>query len=63
MRIGVVTFPGSLDDRDASIRIDALAAGFVPESLRPVIRKLNGFAKLFSKEPVATVMPFDLRIH
>jgi protease-4 len=54
---------GPLEDRDVSLKLDAMGVSFVPESLRPMIRKLNGLSKLLGKEPIIMLMPFDLNIH
>ncbi len=51
---------GSLEDRDVSVSINLDAMGFAPEPVRKAVARLNGLVKLFSKEPVALVMPFGI---
>ncbi len=53
---------GPLEDRglSSSIRLDL--GGFVPEAIRPVVRRLNTLAGLLSKEPTVLVMPFQIDI-
>jgi protease-4 len=53
---------GPLEDRDISTSIKLDLGGFMPEAIRPVVRKLNTLSKLMSKEPVVLVMPFDVEI-
>ena len=53
---------GPLEDRDISTSIKLDLGGFMPEAIRPVVRKLNTLSKLMSKEPAVLVMPFDLDI-
>ena len=57
---------GNFSDNDVStsISLEALGMkGFIPETIKPVIAKLNSLSKLLSKEPVVVIMPFDLNIH
>lgn len=53
---------GPLEDRDLSMSLGLNLGGFVPEAIRPVVRKLNTLSKLMSKEPVVLVMPFQIDI-
>ncbi len=53
---------GPLEDRDISSSIRVDLGGFVPDALRPVVRKINTLTRLMSKEPVVLVMPFSLEI-
>ena len=53
---------GPLEDRDLSMSLNLGTNGFIPEALRPVVRKLNTLSKLMSKEPVVLMMPFSVEI-
>jgi protease-4 len=53
---------GPLEDRDLSISIRADLGGFVPEVIRPVVRRLNALTRLMSREPVVLMMPFQVDI-
>jgi protease-4 len=53
---------GPLEDRDLSLSLNLGLNGFVPEALRPAVRKLNTLSKLLSKEPAVLVMPYDINI-
>jgi protease-4 len=49
-----------LEDRD--VYAPALRSA-LPEAIRPVLARLDAFRRIFSREPVAVILPFDLRVH
>jgi protease-4 len=49
-----------LEDRD--ITAPALRAA-LPEAVRPILGRLATFQRIFAREPVAVMLPYDLRIH
>jgi len=51
---------GPLDDRD--VFAPAIRAA-LPDAARPILARLAGLQRLFAKEPVAVVLPFDIKIH
>ncbi len=51
---------GPLDDRD--VFAPAIRAA-MPEIARPVLTKLDLFRRIFAREPVAVILPYDLRVH
>jgi protease IV len=51
---------GPLEDRD--VYAPALRSA-LPEAIRPVLARLDAFRRVFSREPVAVILPFDLRVH
>lgn len=58
---------GPLEDRDVSagLKVDALGLGLgsaLPEPARRALARVNGLVRLFGKEPVGLVMPFDVEI-
>ena len=54
---------GPLEDRDVSIRVDALGlGGFAQKAHTGGMAKLDSLSRLLSKEPVVLVMPYQLNI-
>jgi len=51
---------GPLEDRD--VYAPAIRAA-IPEPLRPVLGRLEAFRRIFAREPVAVILPFDLKVH
>ncbi len=51
---------GPLEDRDVSAQ--ALRAA-VPEAVRPVLARLDALRRIFAREPVAVILPFDIRVN
>ena len=51
---------GPLEDRD--VYAPALRSA-LPEAIRPALARLDAFRRIFSREPVAVMLPFDLRVH
>lgn len=51
---------GPLEDRD--VYAPAIRAA-IPEPLRPVLGRLEAFRRIFVREPVAVILPFDLKVH
>ena len=49
-----------LEDRD--IYAPAIRAA-VPEVARPILAKLDTFRRIFAREPVAVILPYDLKVH
>jgi len=52
---------GPLEDRDVFFAPTIAAA--LPEAARPVLARLATFQRLFAREPVAVILPFDIKIH
>jgi protease-4 len=53
---------GPLEDRDTyapSLR----SLPFLPDEARSILAKLDQFRRVFAKEPVAVMLPYDLRVH
>jgi protease-4 len=51
---------GPLEDRDLYAPAIRVA---VPEVARPILSKLDTFRRIFSREPVAVILPYDLKVH
>ncbi len=53
---------GPLEDKD--VYAPALRAALpLPEVTRPILARLEQFGRIFRKEPVAVMLPFDIHIH
>ncbi len=55
---------GPLEDRD--IYAPAIRAALplpLPDAARPILAKLDTFRRIFAREPVAVILPYDLKVH
>jgi protease-4 len=53
---------GPLEDRE--VRVPSLQVALpLPELTRPILGKLEQFSRILSKEPVAVMLPFDIKVH
>jgi protease-4 len=53
---------GPLEDRDVFAPSLKVALP-LPELTRPVLARLEAFSRIFQKEPVAVMLPFEIKIH
>ena len=54
---------GPLEDRDISASSFRSAFLSLPDEARSILAKLDQFRRVFAREPVAVMLPYDIRIH
>jgi protease IV len=53
---------GPLEDRD--VYAPAIRAEFpLPDAARPILAKLDQFRRIFAREPVAVMLPYEIKVH